>query len=1327
MNKKNIADIYPLTPMQQGMWFHSLAAPDSGVYVEQLSLTIEGHLDTAAFLHAWDQVIRRHPILRTAFVGEGLKEPVQAVYRQVTLPCTEDDWSHLTPSEQEAQLTAFLQSDRQHGFNLNRPPLMRLSLIRLGKAATQFTWTYHHLLLDGWSLPILLQEVMAFYEAERQGETLTLPPARPFRDYILWLKRQDTSKAEQFWRGTLDGFTAPTPLVVDRPGNGETAVHFDEIDEALTLQETAGLQALGRRHGLTLNTFVQAAWGLLLHRYSGEDDVLFGATVSGRPPDLPGAEMMIGLFINTLPVRVKIDPERPLLDLLHDVQAQQAELRQYEYSHLVQIQGWSAVPRGRPLFESILVFENYPIEETEPGEAGSLALRNIRSAEQTNFPLTVVAGVDEQVHLKIVYDCGLFDRQTAERMMGHLRTLLAGMITHPDKPIAALPLLTDKEYEQLLNWGSGHVTDYPLDLCTHELFEALAQSQPEETAVVYGDIKLTYLELNQHANQLAHHLQKLAVGPEALVGICVERSLEAIIGLLGVLKAGGAYLPLDPSYPPDRLAFMIADSQPRVLLTVSHLQSAILETLPIVNRQTKIINLDTDWSTIATESAENPSTTTTASNLAYVIYTSGSTGKPKGVLLQHRGLFNFVNALIYEYGAARRGSRVLQFAPFSFDASVAEIFIALLSGAALYLPAQATIQSPDDLHRYLQENEISLATMPPSMLKLLSSEDLPALGTVISAGEACTPDIVDRWAPGRQFFNGYGPTEVTVGPALYRAKPEMADTLTAVPIGRPIANTQMFLLDANQRSVPVGVPGEIHIGGLGLARGYLNRPSLTAEKFVPNRFQANRAARLYKTGDLARYLPDGNMEFLGRIDHQVKVRGYRIELGEIEAALREHTGVETAILMVREDSPGDQRLVAYVVPVGEAMLETSALRRTLQEKLPAYMIPSAFVVMDSLPLTPNRKIDRKALPAPEGVRATGTGFIAPRNPLEAQITQIWEDVLDVRPIGIQDNFFALGGHSLLAVRVMAQIQEKIASAAALVDLFQGPTIEHLAVTLQRYVQTEAPKPLVALQSQGEKRPLFFVHPSGGSIHWYVELARQMGTERPFYAFQAEGINGNGRLLTTIEEMAAQYINAMRDVQPAGPYQIGSWSMGVVIAYEMAQQLTAAGEIVSLLAILDQGPTLPAAEPESDAAYLVEVFGKELSLSLDDLQQLNADAQIAHVFEKARAVNWITPDVTLTQFRQFVRVLRTHTEAWRSYEIRPYPGPITLFRAEIQDDKSATDTDMGWDKLALGGVTIYDVPGDHLSMIHDPHVQKLAEQLKNCLETVSNKELIQEAA
>jgi amino acid adenylation domain-containing protein/non-ribosomal peptide synthase protein (TIGR01720 family) len=1128
MASKNIEDFYPLAPLQQGMLFHSLLAPESGVYIGQLRCTLTGDLDVAAFRRAWERVVERHATLRTAFVVGELKEPVQVVHRQVALPLDLHDWQGLAPPEQDARLQDYLAEDARRGFALDTAPLLRLALFRTGLDEHRLVWTYHHILFDGWSLPLILREVFASYAAFRAGRIPVLPPPRPYRAYIAWLRRQDPAAAEAFWRRELAGFRTPTPLAVARQPVGES--EHAERDMRLDADLTRALDGLARRRGVTLNTVVQGAWALLLSRYSGDDDVVFGATVSGRPAELPGADEIVGLFINTLPVRVAVPDDAPAIEWLRALQAHQAELRQFEYTPLVQIQGWSELPPNTPLFQSILVFENFPIAAAlreDPANEPALRVTAVDDRQRTNFPLALIAYPGEELTLRLAYDRARFDDATIGRMLGHLRTILAAVVADPERPLGSVPLLTDAERRRTLIEWNDTARAFPPGLA-HDLIAERAARTPEATALRYEGAELSYRDLNARANQLARHLRQLDVGPDVLVGIHAAPAPELVIAVLAVLKAGGAYLPLDPAYPPERLRFMLEDAVPRVVLTDGGRGAGAGGQTILPAGRWALLDLAADRPAIARQPATDLPPAATPDSLAYCIYTSGSTGQPKGTLIEHRGLANLVHVVNEEF-AITPESRVLQFASFNFDAAVSEILPPLAAGATLVLAPRARLADPEALLRLLREEAISVVTLPPSLLAVLPDDDLPALRTVVSAGERCAWEIAGRWGRGRRFLNGYGPTETTVAASYYHAGAPVPDA-RSVPIGRPIANVTMLVLDRRGEPAPVGVPGELYIGGVGVARGYLHHPELTAEKFLEAgglRREAGdarhapspqpSAARLYRTGDRCRYLPDGTIEFLGRGDEQIKLRGYRIEPGEIAAVLRQHPAVADAAVVLREDTPGVERLVAYVVPgakgqgtggrgAGDAergsggagergdggrqtMDEERAAHRApnvqrstlgaalvtwLRERLPAWMVPSAVVTLEALPLTPNGKVDKRALPPPEGDGA-GDTCAAPRTPTEELLAGLWATLLGVDGVGPDDDFFALGGHSLLATQLASRIRETLRAAVPLRRLFEAPTLAAMARAVEQArdaADGPAPPPLTPAPRDGDL-PLSF--------------------------------------------------------------------------------------------------------------------------------------------------------------------------------------------------------------------------------------------------------------
>ena len=1036
---ENIEDIYELSPIQQGMLFHSLLNPKSDVYFVHQIFAIEGQLDTCAFEQAWQRILDRHPILRTAFVWEELERPVQVVFRHVALAMERYDWKDISSAEEQARLGAFIR--QRGGVVLSEAPLLRLALIEIAARSYRFIFSCHHLLLDGWSTSLLLTQSLAFYEAFCQGRNLQMEPSRPYSDYIGWLQQQNLAEAELFWRNELKDLTACTRLSVDRIPDAKInrEARYGEQRGRLSRDATQALHSVAIQHGLTLNTLIQGAWALLQSRYNDERDIIFGATVSGRPPGLNGVESIVGPFINTLPVRVHVTRQAKLVTWLKELQDRQAMARQYEHSPLVQIQEWSEVPWGLPLFEAILVFENYPGAQSLERQIGGLKIRGIGASNQTNYPLTVCVSLEASVlDLSLSYDMDRFDDATIIRMLGHLQVLLESFSANPDRSLAEVPLLTKGEQHQLrIEWNDTG-RNYLLDACIHQLFEFQVTQMPDAVAMVDGDEHLTYRELNRRANQVAHHLRALGVGPEVLVGICMERSLEMVVGLLGILKAGGAYLPLDPAYPRERVAFMLDDARVPVLLS----QQRLMGGLPTA--ETQVVCLDSGWEHIAQRDGTNPISGVTLENLAYVLYTSGSTGRPKGVAIEHR---NTVTLLHWgrDILASEDIAAVLASTSLCFDCSVFELFVPLSWGGRIIL-AQDVLHLPE----LPAASTVTLvSTVPSAMTELLRIAGVPASTRIINLGgeppqSALVRQLYQQTAV-RQVLNVYGPAEDTTYSTFHRIARDASGLL---PIGRPIAETFLYVLDSDDSTVPVGVPGELHIGGAGLSRGYLNRPDLTADKFVPNPFSDKPGARLYKTGDWVRYLPDGNLVFLGRMDHQVKVRGFRIELEEIEAVLRRHPAVQEAVVTIRQDHEHQKRLVAYVVPQPRQSLSVGDLQRLLQQALPGYMVPSAIVILEALPLMPNGKVDRQALPAPDENRCRKEdNFVAPRTPVEKTLAEIWANVLELEQVGIYDNFFELGGNSLLAIRIISRIREAFQVEAPIEMAFSKPTVAEAALTI----------------------------------------------------------------------------------------------------------------------------------------------------------------------------------------------------------------------------------------------------------------------------------------
>ncbi|HEX8275247.1 MAG TPA: amino acid adenylation domain-containing protein [Longimicrobiaceae bacterium] len=1031
---RGVEDVYPLTPMQEGMLFHSLFAPGGGAYVGQFMYDLVGPLDASAFGRAWSAVVRRHGILRTGFQWGG-ERPFQVVRREAELPLRAEDWRSLSAAEREARLEAFLAADREEGFDTARAPLMRVALFRTGDGRHRLVWTHHHLLLDGWSLPLVFRDVAILYDAFTSGREPALPPTRPYRDYIAWLQRQDAASAEEFWRGQLAGVEAATPFGIDRAAPRHEA-GFARATTRLSPELSARLADLARGGGLTLSTLVQGAWALLLARYSGQADVVFGSTVSGRPAEVEGVEGMVGLFINTLPVRVPVPADAAVLPWLRGLQERQARLREYEFAPLAQVQRWSGVEAG-PLFESIVVFENYPVEDAfEQVPEREFEVETVGGLEQTDYPLTLTAGTsgpDRVIGVTAAYGTGRFDADAVERMLGHFHAVLAAFADAPEGRLGDVSLLAPDEARRVAEEWSGSDA-VPAEPLSHELVAAQAARTPDAPALRFRGETVAYAELDRRANRLAHHLRALGVGPETRVGVMLERTPELVVALLAVLKAGGAYLPLDPAYPAERLAFMLEDAGARVVVTEAQLAGR----LPAEGVHP--VAVDAERGAIAGRPDTAPESGVLPENLSHVIYTSGSTGRPKGVMVRHASVAARLHWLRDAVPAEDRAALLFS-TSVSFDVSVAELFGALAWGGTLLL-AESALELP----AVAAAEPVRYAGMvPTAALELLRTGGIPAsVNTLFLAGEPLHPDLaralydlghVERIA------NLYGPTEDTT----FSTCSWVERGAERVLVGRPLPGTRARVLDAELRHVPVGVAGELYLAGAGLARGYLDRPELTAERFLPDP-HGEPGSRMYRVMDRVRWAANGELEYLGRLDFQVKVRGFRVELGEIEAALRAHPGVRDAVAMVRPGPGGEPQLLAWTVAAGAEPAAAAELRQHLRDRLPDYMVPAAFVAVDSLPLTPSGKLDRRALPAPEG-SGEPREYVAPRTPVEELLAEIVGEVLGLPQVGVHDDFFELGGHSLLATRVLSRVRRQLGVELALRTLFEAPTVAGLAELL----------------------------------------------------------------------------------------------------------------------------------------------------------------------------------------------------------------------------------------------------------------------------------------
>ncbi|WP_375511203.1 amino acid adenylation domain-containing protein [uncultured Nostoc sp.] len=1315
----------PLSFAQQRLWLLSQLEYPSATYNIPLALRLSGPLQVAALEQAIAEIVRRHEVLRTTFkMVNG--SPVQVINPVSSMTLAVVDLQHLEQGNQSALVQQLITEEAQHPFDLSKDTLLRVNLLRLQQSEYVLLLVMHHIVSDGWSLGIFIRELSALYQAFcfKQPSPLSELPIQ-YADFAYWQRQWLSGEVMEtqlnYWQQQLAGAPPLLELPTDRPRPPQQTFRGSTVEFKLSSELTQKLVALRQKSGTTLFMTLLAAFVTLLGRYSNQPDIVVGSPIANR--NCREIEPLIGFFVNTLMLRIDLKGNPRFSQLLNQVRL--VTLNAYTHQDLPFEQLVEALQPERnlsynPLFQVMFVLQNAPMDKLE---LAGLTLKPLEVENATaKFDLTLSMSETEEGLIGCwEYNSDLFEVATIKRMVGHFQTLLESIVAYPEQRVRELPLLTEAEQQQLLVEWNNTKADYTEHLCVHQLFEEQVERTPKSIAVVYEQEQLSYGELNARANKVARQLQQLGVERETIVGLYVERSLLTSIGLLGILKAGGAYLPLDPQLPSERLNMMLQDAGVEVILTQQHLASCVSEQVA------SVVCLDRDWEAIAIQSEENLPSTTTVENLVYVIYTSGSTGTPKGVSIEHRQLLNYVYSIVEKLDLTP-GCSFATVSILAADLGNTMIFPSLLTGGCLHVISQERVTNPQAWGDYCTYHGIDCLKIVPSHLNVLLSaaqpEKILPQRRLILGGEACSWQLVAKiqhYAPKCKIFNHYGPTETTVGVLTYQVEDsEVGVNSQTVPLGRPLANTQIYLLDSHQQPVAVGVPGELCIAGLGLARGYLQKPQQTTAKFIPNPLSSSEGARLYRTGDLARYLPDGNIEYLGRIDNQIKLRGFRIELGEIEAALSQHPEVRETIVIAREDQPGNKHLVAYIVPNSEN-LAVSVLRDFLQKKLPNYMIPAAFVLLNALPLTPNGKVNRKALPpANTSSSSLESSFVPPRNTLELQLAQIWSEVLDVHPAGVRDNFFDLGGHSLLAVRVMAKIQQQFGRNLPLATLFQSCTIEKLASILRSSITSQFSSPLIAIQSAGNRTPFFCIHPVGGNVLCYGDLARHLGFEQPVYGLQSSALNRDFKPLTRIEDIAAYYIQEVQTIQPQSPYYLGGWSLGGVIAFEMAQQLHSCGHEVALLALIDSYAPIANKHEEIDEAMLTALlakdfcglFGKELLVSVDELRQLRLQEQLNYILEQAKMLNILPPEVGLQQMQQLLQVFKVNLNAMSRYTPQPYPGQVTLFCASEKAVEAIQDQSQSWSELAAGGIKVHEIKGDHYTIIREPHVCVLAERLEN---------------
>ena len=1324
----------PLSFSQERLWFLDQLEPGSATYNVPLALRLSGPLDIEALRSALDALVARHEVLRTTFVAED-GHPVQVIASRASVAMDVIDLLSGPAAERESELRGRLDSEARRPFDLARDLMLRAILVRLGDRDHALLLTLHHIASDAWSMSVLTRELGALYSAYARGvpPNLRSLPIQ-YADVAVWQRQRihgEMLEAQlRYWRRQLASAPA-LELPTDRPRPVAQSFRGARASWLLPAPLTEALKVLGRRHRATLFMTLLAAVQTLLHRYTGQSDIVVGSPVAGRT--LPETEPLIGFFVNNLVLRGDLSDDPSFGELLRRTRETTIDAYAHQdlpFEKLVEDLKPARNLGRSPLFQVMFALQNVP--------AASLVFHGL-----TVEPMAVETGTakfdlfmsmtetESGLRGRLEYSTDLFDATTITRMQGHLGRLLDGLIAEPEVPISRLSLLTEPERYQLLVAWNATAAPASEVRCLHQLVEAQVARSPDAVAVVSGGDLLTYRALDARATQLARHLRRLGVGPDVLVGVALGRSVDMLVGLLGILKAGGAYVPLEPGHPPERLAYIVADAQVAVLLTQARLRDGLpapvgpdgRPLMPLVCLE-DVLRDDAGRAGAADD--DGPlETGVTADSLAYVIYTSGSTGRPKGVEITHRAVANFLASVRTRPGLTAEDV-LLAVTTVSFDIAGLELFLPLTVGARVVIATQEVLSDGVRLGQAIGEAGATVMQATPATWRLLLEAGWTGQTglTVLCGGETLPRDLADALlARCGAVWNLYGPTETTIWSIVHRVERGEGP----VPIGRPIANTQVYVLDVAGTPVPIGVRGELYIGGTGVARGYLNRPALTSQRFLPDPFGTEPRARLYRTGDFVRYRSDGALEFLGRADHQVKLRGHRIELGEIEAVLGAHPGVRQVVVVLREDIPGDAHLVAYVVPavrtpdvgVGASAVSIDSLRHHARQILPAYMVPSALVVLETIPLTPNGKIDRRALPHPKAPSDAGaTVLAAPRDALEVLLTKLWQEVLHVSPIGVRDNFFDLGGHSLLAVRLFAKLKRMSGRALPLAALFHAPTIEKLAGILRQDGWAPRWTSLVAIQPRGSRFPLFCIPAHLASVLAFRDLADALGPDQPVYGLEALGWDGRQAPHTRLADMAADYLREIRQVQPQGPYHLWGDCFGGTIALEMAQQLHARGETVGLLAVYQSfGPSgRRRAVQSSGVRRVLERWMRRISSEVEHLRwrPLRVWPRYARErFDRVLVRTWAGVVVALglgtRATPDYRRMHRAFREAIQHYEPREYAGRIHLFLGSHWHAYRFQDRPGSWRQFARGGLRVHRIKGMPGSDCD------LAAQLRTCLQ------------
>ena len=1298
---------FPLTFAQQRLWFLTQLEGDPASYNIPWAVRIEGALNVSVLEHALREIVDRHEVLRTTFSMSG-NEPAQIVGADSSsFALLVADLSSFPADSREQEAHRLAQEEARRPMDLVHGPLFRITLLRLNHTDHILLFTLHHIIFDGWSRRVFVRELAAIYEAFLQGKPSPLPvlPLQ-YADYAVWqrenLRGATLDRHLTYWRKQLEAVPSHLELPTDRPRPATQSFAGALCKWQIPASLVTQLTALSRAAGTTLFMTLLGAFDVLLAKYSGQEDIVIGTPIANR--NRAEIEALIGFFTNTLVLRTDVSGDPSFLEVLTRVK----ETALGAYAHqdmpfekLVEELKPERSLSFNPLFQVFFSLQNAPKQSLQLPGLRLTTLERIGSTSKFDLSL-FLNETPEGLRGDMEYSTDLFEAATIEQMLRHYEGLLRAVVENPQQRLSQIDILGEFDKHTLLVEYNDTTKDFPLHLTVPHLFAAQAARTPQAVALHCGAQQLTYSELDARSNQLARHLQALGAGPEINIALCLDRSTDLVVSLLAILKSGAAYLPLDPAYPKDRIAFILDDAQSPIVLT----HSALLSSLP-TSAGKKLVCIDTDARRIAGLSSQSLAACPSPHDSAYLLYTSGSTGQPKGVQIEHGALSNFLFSMQREPGLDSQDTLVAV-TTLSFDIAGLEIYLPLITGARVVLATRQQATDPLQLAALLESSHATVMQATPATWRMLIDSGWAGRSSlrILCGGEALPADLA-RQLRSRcaSLWNMYGPTETTVWSSVY---PVTSDLEGVTPIGHPIANTQFYILDAHRQLTPPGVPGELYIGGKGLARGYFRRPELTAEKFVANPFSPSDSPRLYRTGDLARWRSDGQLLYLGRIDNQVKLRGFRIELGEIETLLQQQPGVQQCLVMAREDQLG-QRLVAYWTAAETSNPpSTETLRSHLRQGLPEFMIPSAFVLLDAFPLTPNGKINRKALPAPENNLAESSEHLAPRTDLEFLLFKIWVKVLGTEAIGIRDNFFDAGGHSLLAVRMMREIHKATGKDLPLALLFQGATIEKLAAALQEGEEIPPCPTLMEIQGAGTAPPFFAVATPGVNALGYLALARRLGKNQPLYKLQkyARARTTEPYSSDDFHQLALEYLQVMREVQPKGPYYLGGMCEGARIAYDMARLLEAQGETVALLAVIDTWVVEHTQiRPLGNLHYYglrwrrfrVKSFAEQKREFLAVLRKkLRRGTTRGSALTAAPKHSW-------------------NDHYWPKDFVAPsYRGDIVVFKRPRQPYYYVNDPLLGWAKRTSGAVRAIHIQSPHFLVLREPYVEELGRLLSELL-------------